>query len=66
MRWVPIDLKAKEHEGVNFFDSIKTMCGAGSPAMKNGLGIHQYAFTEGMTKNREAMYSADGDMLIVP
>jgi homogentisate 1,2-dioxygenase len=40
------------------------MCGAGSPGMKDGLGIHLYSFNANMDK--VAFYSADGDMLIVP
>jgi homogentisate 1,2-dioxygenase len=40
------------------------MCGAGDPAMKDGIGIHTYAFNQNMGK--KAFYSADGDFLIVP
>lgn len=40
------------------------MGGAGGPALKNGLGIHLYACNENMIK--EAFYSSDGDLLIVP
>ena len=40
------------------------MCGAGNPAMKDGLGIHLYAFNADM--GNKAFYSSDGDMLIVP
>ena len=40
------------------------MCGAGDPAMKDGLGIHTYSCDTSMDK--VAFYSADGDMLIVP
>ena len=40
------------------------MCGAGEPSLKNGLGIHLFAFNKSM--ERTAFYSSDGDMLIVP
>lgn len=40
------------------------MCGAGDPAMKDGLGIHLYGFNQNMINT--AFYSSDGDMLIVP
>jgi homogentisate 1,2-dioxygenase len=40
------------------------MCGAGDPALKNGIGIHTYAFNQNMGKT--VFYSADGDFLIVP
>jgi len=42
------------------------MMGAGSPDMKEGLGISYYSFTTGMTDKRLAIYSSDGDFLIVP
>ena len=68
MRWKP--LKLWEQGGdewtpqINFIQGIKSMCGAGDPALKNGLGIHAYAFTASM--GNEVFYSADGDFLIVP
>ena len=40
------------------------MCGAGDPAMKDGLGIHGYTCNASMHKI--SFYSADGDLLIVP
>ena len=40
------------------------MCGAGDPALKDGLGIHVYSFNQNMGKT--AFYSSDGDFLIVP
>jgi homogentisate 1,2-dioxygenase len=42
------------------------MMGAGSPGLKNGLAISIYNFTESMLSRKQAMYSADGDMIIVP
>ena len=49
-----------------FHESIKTLAGAGSPDLKTGLSISHYAFSKGMTASRTAMYSADGDTIIVP
>ena len=42
------------------------MAGAGCPDLKEGMTISHYSFTKSMTGRRVAMYSADGDMLIVP
>jgi len=49
-----------------FHQSIKTLAGAGSPDLKNGLSISHYAFSKSMSDSRIAMYSADGDTIIVP
>ena len=40
--------------------------GAGSPQMKSGLGISQYSCDKNMTSQHVAMYTSDGDLLIVP
>jgi len=40
--------------------------GAGSPDMKDGLSISYYSCTESMTDKKIAIYSSDGDFLIVP
>ena len=48
----------------NFIQGIKTMCGAGDPSMKNGIGMHVYTFNQNMGKT--AFYNSDGDFLIVP
>lgn len=47
---------------------MRRMCGAGDPCMKDGLSIYLYAITDNMVNDykKEAMYSADGDFLIVP
>ena len=42
------------------------MMGVGSPGLKNGLAISTFAFTKNMTNSKLSMYSADGDLLIVP
>lgn len=34
--------------------------------MKDGLSISHYCFEKDMTKEKLALYSSDGDMLIVP
>lgn len=53
-----------EDKKVNFIEGVTTMGGAGGPAMKDGLGIMVYACNTSMEK--EAFYSSDGDLLIVP
>lgn len=40
------------------------MGGAGNTALKNGLAIHLYGCNANMEK--EAFYSSDSDLLIVP
>jgi len=40
--------------------------GAGSPMMKDGLSISRFSCKASMHDSRIAMYSADGDLLIVP
>ena len=62
-RWKPMKYPA-EGKGQNWLQSIKSMAGAGDPAMKDGLGIHVYACNQNMDKM--AFYSSDGDFLIVP
>jgi homogentisate 1,2-dioxygenase len=61
MRWLPIKYPK---ESKSFIESISTMCGAGDPAMKDGLSIHTYAFNKNM--DHTAFYNSDGDLLIVP
>lgn len=60
-RWSPQDYI----EG-NFVQGVRTMMGAGSPDMKEGLSISYYSCTTNMSDKKLAMYSADGDILIVP
>lgn len=43
---------------------LHTVCGAGSPASKEGYGIHIYAASVSMVDT--CLGSADGDMLVVP
>ena len=50
----------------SFHKSIKTLAGSGSPDVKVGLSINHYSFDTSMTPSKTSMYSADGDMLIVP
>ena len=40
--------------------------GSGSPDLKTGLAISHYTIGKNMTESRVAMYSSDGDFLIVP
>jgi homogentisate 1,2-dioxygenase len=52
-------------DSVDFLHGIYTYCGAGSPTIKNGIGIYMYSCNTSMADNT-AFYSADGDFLIVP
>ena len=62
LRWQP----QKFANNLMFHESIKTLMGAGSPELKSGMSIHHFACGKNMTGKRVAMYSSDGDILIVP
>ena len=49
---------------VDFVDGLQTMCGAGSPSMKDGVAIHMYACNTPM--GDRAFCDADGELLVVP
>ena len=40
--------------------------GSGSPDLKEGLSISHYTIGKNMTESKIAMYSSDGDVIIVP
>ncbi|KAK9240065.1 Homogentisate 1,2-dioxygenase [Lipomyces kononenkoae] len=60
IRWDPFDLD----DSVTFIGGLRMLAGAGDITTKTGLGIYIYA--AGKSMENEAMYSADGDFLIVP
>ncbi|EKC98769.1 hypothetical protein A1Q2_07001 [Trichosporon asahii var. asahii CBS 8904] len=62
LRWDPLTFPGAE--GVDFVDGITTLGGAGDTQMKDGLGIHFYAFGRNMGK--KSFYNSDGDFLFVP
>jgi len=62
LRWNPIDITKGEH--LDFVDGLVVKCGAGDPAMKEGLAIYDWSCTVSMVDR--VFYSADGDFLIVP
>uniref|UniRef100_A0A914KG53 Homogentisate 1,2-dioxygenase n=1 Tax=Meloidogyne incognita TaxID=6306 RepID=A0A914KG53_MELIC len=67
IRWKPHPLLNKIQDGaikVDFVESFYTVCGAGSPQIRNGLAIHLYSCNAPMED--KAFQNADGDMLIVP
>lgn len=59
LRWDPFDMDYTK----DWVHSLNYLGGAGSPAMKTGLGI--MIFAAGKDMQKEAFYSADGDFLIV-
>jgi len=63
LRWNPFDLPENGKE-VDFIDGLATVCGAGSPQIRNGMAVHIYTANTSM-KDR-AFYNSDGDFLIVP
>ncbi|EPQ31839.1 uncharacterized protein PFL1_00038 [Pseudozyma flocculosa PF-1] len=65
LRWDPLSTDAvKAPEGVDFVDSLTTLCGAGESQTKDGLAIHIYCANKSM--GRKSFYNSDGDLLIVP
>lgn len=63
LSWHPL-LAPKGNAKVNFFQSLKTMMGNGSPMQREGVVIHLYAANASMEKT--AFVNSDGDFLIVP
>lgn len=60
LRWDPFDIDTS----VDWTKGLKKLAGAGDPSMKAGLGVYMYAAGCSMPE-RTAMYSSDGEMLIV-
>ena len=60
LRWDPFDLDLDK----DWVQSLRLVCGAGAPTMKSGLGIIIFAAGKDMDPG-QALYSADGDFLIV-
>ena len=61
LRWDPFDLPATGDK-VDFVQGLASVAGAGSPSLRNGMGIHVYAANTDMVD--KAFYNADGDLLI--
>lgn len=60
--WPPLDVDGVKS---NFLEGMRLLGGAGDPTVKNGVAY--YLFTCGSDMDvKQAFYSADGDMLIVP
>ncbi|KAK9452137.1 Homogentisate 1,2-dioxygenase [Limtongia smithiae] len=60
IRWDPFDLDQQ----ATFITGLRMVAGAGDIVSKSGVGIYIYAAGKDMAN--EALYSADGDFLIVP
>ncbi|KAL4821978.1 RmlC-like cupin domain-containing protein [Aspergillus spinulosporus] len=59
--WPPVQVQ----EDKSFLDGLQMIGGAGDLTVKNGVAY--YVYTCGLSMNeKQAFYSADGDMLIVP
>lgn len=59
LRWDPFPIdKLKLND---FVDGLRTVCGAGDPASRNGLAVHIYTANTSMIKR--AMNNSDGDLL---
>ncbi|KAL7746541.1 hypothetical protein RI367_008068 [Sorochytrium milnesiophthora] len=64
LRWSPFDIPEEKSERVHFVQGLATLCGAGDPKTRSGLGVHVYACNADMTD--AAFFNSDGDMLLVP
>ena len=62
-RWSPLPLTGAGRK-VDWADGLRTICGAGAPALKEGVAIHMYACNAPMLDR--AFCNADGELLIVP
>ena len=61
LRWDPLPIPT---ESTDFVDGITTIAGNGDSFSQVGIGIHIYAFNQGM--GDRYFYNADGEMLFVP
>lgn len=61
LRWRPFKIP---EDATDFVRGLFTICGAGSPATKDGYAIH--IFTASMSMENCCLANADGDFLIVP
>jgi len=61
LRWNP---RSIPDQPTDFIDGLFTIAGNGSAAAQHGVGIHLYAANRSM--QMRFLYSADGEMLIVP
>ncbi|XP_064629600.1 homogentisate 1,2-dioxygenase-like isoform X3 [Lineus longissimus] len=64
LRWHPFDVPKKEEKEVDFVRGLATLCGAGDPRARNGVGVHVYLCNISM--GDRCFYNSDGDFLIVP
>lgn len=71
LRWDPFDHARADGDGNgdgqadDFVSGLHLLAGAGDPTLKQGIGMYVYAAGRSMGE-REAFYSADGELLIVP
>lgn len=61
MRWLPFSLP-NNTETVDWVEGLHTICGAGDPTTRSGIGIHVYLCNTSM--ENKCFYNADGDLLI--
>ncbi|RGP78394.1 homogentisate 1,2-dioxygenase [Fusarium longipes] len=60
LRWDPFDID----ESVDWVRGLNLVSGAGDPTLKTGIGIYIFSASKDMDE-KTAMYSSDGEMLIV-
>ena len=60
LRWDAFPVPGKP---TDFVQGLFTQAGAGSPALKEGIAIHQYLANKNMTDHNRCMYNSDGDFL---
>ncbi|NVB38526.1 homogentisate 1,2-dioxygenase [Pseudenhygromyxa sp. WMMC2535] len=62
--WRPVEIPPAMAGHVDFIDGLHTVAGAGDPSEERGLAIHLYAANASMRDR--ALYSGDGDMMLIP
>ena len=65
LRWDPLPMP-KPSDAKTFVNGLVCFAGAGDPASKGGIRIHEYTCNTSMTPRKEAFCSSDGDFLFVP
>ncbi|KAL3898300.1 MAG: hypothetical protein SGCHY_002840 [Lobulomycetales sp.] len=63
LRWSPF-APPEEDSSIDFVQGLRTVCGAGDPSTRSGLGVHVYVANASM--QAKSFYNSDGDFLIVP
>lgn len=64
LQWNPMRIPTVQEAKLDFIDGLRTMAGAGSVQMRDGLAYHLYVANSSM--ERRAFFNSDGDLMIFP